>query len=274
MPELPEVETVKRSLEPLVKGRIIEKTDVFYSGIIKKPATEEFIQYLQGKEIQGIKRRGKYLLFSLGQGGLLVIHLRMTGQLVFSRKGEELIKHTHLVFHLSGGDELRFIDIRKFGLVYLIPTGKWEEAGGLSTLGPEPLEAEFSLSAFQKALQQKKVGVKAFLLDQRNIAGIGNIYADEILFTAGLRPQRNVNSIVNEEAGCLYDAIRAVLAEGIKYRGTSIRDYVDGKGERGRFQEKLKVYDRAGKSCVRCGTVLVKETVAGRGTVYCPSCQV
>ncbi len=274
MPELPEVETVKRSLEPLVKGRIIEKTDVFYSGIIKKPGAEEFIQYLQGKEIQGIKRRGKYLLFSLGQGGLLVIHLRMTGQLVFSRKGEELIKHTHLVLHLSGGDELRFIDIRKFGLVYLIPTGKWEEAGGLSTLGPEPLEAEFSLSAFQKALQQKKVGVKAFLLDQRNIAGIGNIYADEILFTAGLRPQRNVNSIVNEEAGCLYDAIRAVLAEGIKYRGTSIRDYVDGKGERGRFQEKLKVYDRAGKSCVRCGTVLVKETVAGRGTVYCPSCQV
>lgn len=273
MPELPEVETVKRSLQPLVTGEIIRDVEVFYGGIIKKPGPPEFKRLLIDRTIENVKRRGKYLLFQLSGGFSLVVHLRMTGQLTVCRTGVDVAKHTHLVFHFAGGREMRFTDARKFGLIYLIPTGAWEQIGGLAALGPEPLEEEFSLSYLEGLVKRKKGKVKAFLLDQTGIAGIGNIYADEIMFAAGLHPQRQVGSLSPEEVGRLYRAIRRKLSEGIEFRGTSVRDYVDGRGEKGGFQNRLQVYDRGGESCLRCGTRLLKETIAGRGTVFCPQCQ-
>lgn len=273
MPELPEVETVKRSLQPILEGQRIDRIDVLYGGIIKNIAAEDFCRQAADRIIENIGRRGKYLLFNLSGGYTLVIHLRMTGQLIAAAGNEPLSKHTHLIFYLSGGAQLRFVDIRKFGLVFLVPTGEWDKAGGLCDLGPEPLEEEFAPAVFQELIKKKKGRLKAFLLDQRNIAGIGNIYADEIMFAAGLHPERRVETLKPDEIDKLYAAIKAKLEEGVESRGTSIRDYVDGRGEKGGFQEKLQVYDRGGQICVRCGTSLVKSVIAGRGSVFCPHCQ-
>lgn len=274
MPELPEVETVKRTLEPDLIEQKITGVRVLYGGIIKIPAPEQFAQELIGRIFQGIRRRGKYLVFSLSGNLNLVIHLRMTGQLVVCENTKPLDKHTHLVFQLDNGRELRFTDIRKFGLVYLVGEGCYEDIGGLYNLGPEPLEEEFTLQGLRESLQKKgKTRLKAFLLDQSQVAGIGNIYADEILFAAGLHPERRAGCLQPHEEDRLYAAIRSRLQESVNLRGTTIRDYVDGRGEKGRFQEKLKVYGRGGQRC-HCGSLLEKIIVAGRTTVFCPKCQV
>lgn len=272
MPELPEVETVRRSLEPLLLGRKIAAVHIHYGGIIKKPSPKEFVNALKGLTIESVGRRGKYLLVELRSCQTLVIHLRMTGQLTVVEQKVPLPTHTHLVFVLDNGTELRFNDVRKFGLVYLIAKDCFHEAGGLSNLGPEPLEKEFTLEYLKTRLQGKKGKLKSFLLDQTQIAGIGNIYADEAMFRAGLHPERVTASLTLAEITRLHQAIQMTLQEGINFRGTSIKDYVDGKGEKGGFQERLKVYGRAGKSC-DCGCSLEKKTVAGRTTVYCPRCQ-
>ncbi len=273
MPELPEVDTVRRTLEPFIVGRRIESVEINYGGIIKKPEPAEFIRLVEGRVIRVIKRRGKYLLIQLDAEYTLVIHLRMTGQLTICERNSALSKHTHLIFRFENGRELRFVDVRKFGMVYLIPIGAWHEAGGLARLGPEPLEDEFTLCSFCEIIKGKKGKLKAFLLDQTRIAGIGNIYADEIMFAAGLSPQRQIETLSSKETELLYENIRAKLNEGVEHQGTSIRDYVNGLGEKGGFQHRLKVYDRAGQPCARCGTSLLKATVCGRGTVYCPHCQ-
>lgn len=273
MPELPEVETVKRSLEPLLVNRKITGVNVYYAGVIKFPSSLEFQELIAEKEIRGINRRGKYLLFELSGGLTLVIHLRMTGQIVISPPEKQVSKHTHLVFSLSDGQEMRFIDIRKFGMIYLVPTGDWHLIGGLASLGVEPLSDDFTPQKLTELLSKKKSGIKAFLLDQTKIAGVGNIYADEALHAAGLHPERKTDMLNDAEIETLYHAVRAKLQEGIAFRGTSVRDYVDGKGEKGGFQKQLKVYDRGGKPCLNCGRPLVKTTVAGRGTVFCSFCQ-
>lgn len=274
MPELPEVETIRRSLEPLVKDKTITGIDVYFGGVIKYPGPAEFCRLLQGKVITGIARRGKYLLFALSNDYTLVIHLRMTGRITAGNTGAEPYgKHTHVVFGLSGGWELLFTDQRKFGMLYLVKSGDWSRIRGLRDLGPEPLEEGFTLVCFGEMAEKMKGRLKSFLLNQNRIAGIGNIYADEILFEAGLHPERRLESLNRDEVGELYRAIRKKLAEGVEYRGTSFRDYVDGKGEKGGFQERLHVYDRANKPCIRCGRSLVKTVVAGRGTVFCPHCQ-
>lgn len=273
MPELPEVETVRRSLIPLVVSRRIKRVEVLYGGIIKKPHPAEFVEMLAGRKIVSLERRGKYLLFQLSENYTLVAHLRMTGRFWVCPAGAELAKHTHVIFHLDDHQELRFVDIRKFGLFYLVPAGKWSEAGGLATLGPEPLAEDFTYEVFRDIFSSAKGRLKAFLLDQTRLAGIGNIYADEILFAAKLHPERNLTGLKDEEIQALYQAIRAVLQRGVDCRGTSVRDYVDGRGQKGSFQKELKVYDQAGKDCVACGTKLVKRVVAGRGTVFCPKCQ-
>ncbi|MDX9872780.1 MAG: DNA-formamidopyrimidine glycosylase, partial [Clostridia bacterium] len=209
MPELPEVETVRRSLQLLLEGQKITGVEVFYGGIIKNVDAEEFAALSKDKSIVSIGRRGKYLLLELSEGYTLVIHLRMTGQLLYTQADEPVTKHTHILFHLSGGHELRFVDVRKFGLIFLVKTGRWEACGGLANLGPEPLEEAFTLRAWNKLIANQKGGLKAFLLDQRKIAGIGNIYADEILFAAGLHPLKRVESLKPKEIAALYSAIVA-----------------------------------------------------------------
>lgn len=273
MPELPEVETVKRSLESHLVGEKITGIEIYYGGIIKEPESALFRSLIVGKEIRSLTRRGKYLLCELSEGLTLVIHLRMTGRLYLTDPQQLVEKHTHIIFRLSGGKELRFHDTRKFGLIYLVPTGCWQPIGGLFSLGPEPLEEAFTLAYLQEKIRDRKTRLKNFLLDQRFIAGIGNIYADEILFVAGLHPERPVETLTAKEVERLYHAIRSLLQAGIEHRGTSFRDYVDGMGARGGFQNKLKVYGRGGEPCERCGTRLVRSVVAGRGTVFCPCCQ-
>lgn len=274
MPELPEVETVKRSLEPYLVGKKITGVDIYYGGIVKEPEPAVFRSLIQDKEIKSLGRRGKYLLLNLSEDLTLVIHLRMTGRLTVTDRAQPVDKHTHLIFRLSGEKELRFTDVRKFGLVYLVPTGCWSSIGGLFTLGTEPLEEEFTLACLHEKIQRKKTKLKSFLLDQREIAGIGNIYADEILFEAGLHPERPLETLSAEEIERLFFAIRSRLRAGVESRGTSFRDYVDGTGAKGNFQNELKVYGRGGEPCEKCGTQLVRSVVAGRGTVFCPRCQV
>jgi formamidopyrimidine-DNA glycosylase len=273
MPELPEVETVKRSLEPLVKGKTIQGVEILYGGIIKTPYPSEFIETLTGRTITDLERRGKYLLFFLDNNTTLVIHLRMTGRLTVCPREKSRDKHTHLIFHISPEMDLRFTDQRKFGLIYLVPTGNWTCIKGLNEIGYEPLSQEFDLKTLTKLLEGKKGKIKSFLLDQSKIAGIGNIYADEILFAAGIHPEREINTLDPKEIEALYHCIREKLEEGILYRGTSFRDYVDGRGEKGGFQEKLSVYGREGEQCTRCESPLKRIIVAGRGTVFCPNCQ-
>jgi formamidopyrimidine-DNA glycosylase len=273
MPELPEVETVKRSLTPYLKGKKIENVEMFFDGIIKYPTSASFRERIIGRTIIDLERRGKYLLFFLDEGLTLVIHLRMTGQLTVCSRNLPINKHTHLIFSLSSQQEWRFTDVRKFGLVYLVPTGDWKCIKGLKNLGYEPLAEEFTLQVLTKLLRGKKGKIKPFLLDQSKIAGIGNIYADEILFRAGLHPERTIKTLKTAEIKKLYQAIKLTLKEAVVYRGTSLRDYVDGRGEKGGFQERLKVYSRGGKLCYRCGTRLERIVVAGRGTVFCPCCQ-
>ncbi len=273
MPELPEVETVRRSLEPQVLEQTILEADVYYGGIIKAPDPHTFCDRIKGRRVKSVLRRGKYLIFTLDLSTMLVIHLRMTGQLLVCGREAPLKKHTHLVFRLSGGQELRFIDIRKFGLVYLVENNDMSAVKGLHTLGPEPLAEDFTWGGLAEKLKKRRGALKAFLLDQSQIAGIGNIYADEILFQAGLHPERKPQDLKPQEVKNLYAAIRFKLQEGIDFRGTSIRDYIDAKGEKGSFQNRLQVYDRAGRPCMRCGQILKKKVIAGRGSVYCPNCQ-
>lgn len=273
MPELPEVETVRRSLEPQISGQTILEAAVYYGGIIKAPDPHTFCDRIKGRRIKSVLRRGKYLIFTLDLSTMLVIHLRMTGQLLVCGREVPLKKHTHLVFRLLGGQELRFIDIRKFGLVYLVENDDMSAVKGLHTLGPEPLGEEFIWGRLAEKLKKRRGTLKAFLLDQSQIAGIGNIYADEILFQAGLHPERKPQDLKPQEVKNLYAAIRFKLQEGIDFRGTSIRDYIDAKGEKGSFQNRLQVYDRAGRPCMRCGQILKKKVIAGRGSVYCPNCQ-
>jgi formamidopyrimidine-DNA glycosylase len=273
MPELPEVETVKRSLAPFIEGKRIEFAEVFCKKIIKNMEPSVFQEKIAGRTIKEAARRGKYLLFRLDQGLTLVIHLRMTGQLTVCAPDIPLSKHTHVRFRLSSGQDWRFTDLRKFGLIYLTRTDCWAGIKGLQELGYEPLSPEFTLESLQELVADKKGILKAFLLDQRRIAGIGNIYADEISFAAGLHPQRDLSTLQEEEIARLYQAIRFKLAEGVRYRGTSLRDYVDGRGEKGGFQEKLQAYGRKGLPCLKCGIPLQRIVVAGRGTVFCPHCQ-
>ncbi|MGI6145058.1 MAG: bifunctional DNA-formamidopyrimidine glycosylase/DNA-(apurinic or apyrimidinic site) lyase [Clostridia bacterium] len=273
MPELPEVETVRRSLFPYLKGVRIENVEILFAGIVKEPEPALFREKIKGRTVKEIKRRGKYLLFTLDEDLTLVIHLRMTGQLTICSKEFPLNKHTHLTFALSSGKELRFTDVRKFGLVYLVPTGKWEGIKGLFNLGFEPLAPDFTFDVFTEFITNKQGKLKPFLLDQSKIAGIGNIYADEILFEAGLHPQREIKTLTPREIKKLYFALRTILEESINCRGTTMHDFVDGHGKKGSFQERLQVYGRRGEACNRCGTRLQRIVVAGRGTVFCPHCQ-
>lgn len=273
MPELPEVETVRRTLEPRLVGKTISNVETVTGKIIKQPDLAEFCAGIQGREVAALKRRGKYLLLELSGDKTLVVHLRMTGQFTYCRPESKREKHTHVVFTLSDGHELRYVDIRQFGEMHLLPAGEYSSIYGLSSLGPEPLGEEFSREGFSHCLAGKKTKIKALLLDQTFLAGMGNIYVDEALFRAGVHPERPANRLTVEEAGAVYSAVIEVLAEGIQHRGTSIKDYVDGDGRSGSFQERLKAYGRAGEPCCHCGHSLEKAKVAGRTSVFCPQCQ-
>jgi len=274
MPELPEVETVVRSLEKNLAGLIITSVNILMPKIIRYPKPENFVEQLVGRQIQKkLGRRGKYILIHLSGGLTLVIHLRMTGRLVYCEKDYPVEKHTHVIFHLDNGKQLRFSDIRQFGRMQLVPSAGIEALAGIKDLGPEPLDENFTREYLKKELRRRRTRIKPLLLDQEFIAGLGNIYADEALFRAKVHPERLAADLNAREVAALHKGIVEVISGGIEHRGTTFRDYVDGEGRSGSFQYHLKVYNREGLPCSRCGSPITRIKVAGRSSYFCPSCQ-
>lgn len=274
MPELPEVETVRRTLRKHILGRRIVDITIHLPRLIRQPQEiSEFTLNLCGLTIEEIDRRGKYLLFQIPPF-TLVSHLRMEGKYFIHSSGEKVDKHTHLIFTLDNGTELRYRDVRTFGTFDLVPQYDYSSIVGLHELGPEPLDEQFTFARFQAICNQKTTrNIKSFLLDQRNIAGLGNIYVDEALFYAKIHPERPVTSLTKEELQRLYEGIRKVLQDGVEAGGASVRTYRNGDGEMGYFQLQIQVYGRKGLPCSRCGTAIERIVVAGRGTHICPQCQ-
>lgn len=274
MPELPEVETVRRSLLPVVIDKPIETIEVSYDKILQHIAPEAFREKLRGRRFLDITRRGKYLIFHIDQPLDMVAHLRMTGRLVFySNSDIPREKHTSVIFTFTSGGDLRFEDVRKFGTIDLVPRGEYGQVKGLASLGVEPLSEDFTVKFLQELTAQSGAMIKGLLLDQSKIAGLGNIYADESLFMAGIHPERQGSSLGEAEVEKLHGAIQEVLAEAIKGQGTTLRDYRTGYGRQGSFQNKLQVYGKKGEKCPRCGVDLEYKKVAGRTSHYCPACQ-
>ncbi|HUI76299.1 MAG TPA: bifunctional DNA-formamidopyrimidine glycosylase/DNA-(apurinic or apyrimidinic site) lyase [Bryobacteraceae bacterium] len=262
MPELPEVETVTRSIAPLV-GRRIVNAEFRCLRVLRGGDPDDMAAHVQGKKIAGVKRYGKFILVSLQGGGYLVIHLGMTGRLLL---GGPTGKHTHAVLTLDRG-VLLYDDSRQFGCLQY----SQEFPARVAKLGPEPLEVPFC--EFASALRHRKTRIKALLLNQAFLRGIGNIYADEALFRAGIHPLAFASRIRNHRAQRLYDAIKAVLTEAIEAGGSSISDYVDAEGRKGFFQLSHRVYQRTGEPCVECGTAIRRLLVAQRSSHFCPKCQ-
>lgn len=279
MPELPEVETVCRSLEPMISGKMIVDVQVYLPKIVQCSSLDTFCQAVTGGVFQNIERRGKYILLNFKSDRAaslqtLLVHLRMTGKLLYLPAEEPVGKHTHLVLTLENGYTLRYDDVRQFGGVALHPHDSCAALPELTKLGPEPLGDDFTVQWLQKKMSGKKQKAKAFLLDQCNIAGIGNIYADEILFQARIHPEEPVCNLADDETvALLWYAIRDRLTLGIQYGGSSIKDYVDSLGNAGTFQQMHKAYGRSGKPCIECGCLMEKMVSAGRSSCYCPNCQ-
>ncbi len=265
MPELPEVETIARRLEPELAGRTIKEADLRWSRTLAAPAPKRFREQVKGQRIKQVTRRAKYFILRLSDFDLL-IHLRMSGDLFTRNSTTEPEKHDRLVLKLSGNKSLVFNDTRKFGRVWL--TTDAQEV--LGKLGPEPLGTDFTAQWLHASLQKKHRQLKPLLLDQTFLAGLGNIYTDEALHIAKLHPLRMSDSVTQKQAQALHEAIRKVLQEGIKRNGASI-DWAYRGGE---FQNYFRVYDRDGKPCFVCGTPIQKLVVGQRGTHICPECQV
>lgn len=286
MPELPEVESIRRTLEPVLAGRRVAAVDVRSPHCLAAPRDPgAFARALTGRRFARCERRGKYLLLWLDDGGALVVHLRMTGRLVYrppaaagaaaggagaAAAGDD--RHLHLVIRLEGGGELRFGDVRKFGRLWLA-AGEGDLPEGIRRLGPDPLGDGFTLARLERALAGGRRSVKAVLLDQEVLAGVGNIYADEALFLAGIHPARPAGAVGAAEAARLLAAVRQVLEEAVARGGTTFSDYRDGLGRPGGYGSTLRVYRREGQPCPRCGTPIAKVRLGGRAARFCPACQ-
>lgn len=272
MPELPEVETVRRGLNDLIAGETIKGVSVLWDNIIAYPEVDEFKEQLVGETFESVERRGKFLLLQLTTK-TLVSHLRMEGKYQWAESGTEYTKHTHVVFHLESGYDLRYLDVRKFGRMQLVNRGTALDLKNLMKLGPEPTEEDFDLEVFYENLKRYKKNIKAVLLDQQTVAGLGNIYVDEVLFQSKIHPKRPANELTKAEVERLHTEIIEMMAKAIALGGTTIRTYTNAFGEDGTFQKELLVYGREGEECVRCGRKIEKEQIAQRGTHYCPYCQ-
>lgn len=269
MPELPEVETVVRDLRPHVEGRRIVRVRVGDKPL-RTAWSPEWADRLSGRRIAAVRRRGKWILIDLDDG-LLVVHLGMTGRLTAGAADRPVQEHTHVVVDLDDGTQVRFRDVRRFGSVTYYPDADDFAVLLNGRLGPEPFDLR--PAEFRRALAATARPLKAVLLDQRVVAGVGNIYADESLFEARLPPNRLGTKTAPAEADRLRKAIAKVLARAIDRRGSTIRDYVGGSGKTGGYQKEFRVYGRTGKPCPRCGTAIARTRLAGRSTHYCPECQ-
>lgn len=273
MPELPEVETVVRDLRGAVVGRIVQRVEVRHSGVIRYPSPEAFAAGLTGARFESVDRVGKFMFCALSTGDELVVHLGMTGHVLVCSPDDALAPHTHIRALLDDGRELRYDDARRFGRVLLGSREALRAARVLPALGVDLLSDAFTVAHLDSVLRHTTRMLKAALLDQGGVAGLGNIYVDEVCFLAGVRPTRRCNKLTRRQRQAIFDAIPVILNQAIDARGSSIDDYRDVWNAQGSMQERLQVYGRGGQPCFRCGTTLARTVVGGRTTVYCPRCQ-
>ncbi|HVM40464.1 MAG TPA: bifunctional DNA-formamidopyrimidine glycosylase/DNA-(apurinic or apyrimidinic site) lyase [Acidimicrobiia bacterium] len=278
MPELPEVEVIRRDLERDVVGRKIKKVEAKEMRAIRRhPNKKHFVGALEGRKIKSLERRGKYLLFTLDDGQTLVVHLGMSGQLLRATQSRAAVaKHTHVIITFTQGGQLRFRDPRTFGEMFVVEEGALGDVPEISELGVDPLEQPLSWDDFGRMLLDRKVKLKALLMDQKFMAGLGNIYSDEVLFGAGLSHDRKSDTLSTQEVRRLYRALVETIQEAVKYRWTTLDDngYVDLSGEPGEFQDHLRVYGHEGDPCRRCRRPIVRRKVGGRSNYFCEACQV
>lgn len=273
MPELPEVETIKRVLEPQLKSLEISDITTNRTDIIAYPSAEIFCEKIRNQTISAMERRGKFLIIVLESGDKIILHLRMTGCLLVTGHDYPQEKHTHIIFHLSNGSELRFSDTRRFGRFWYIQSNEADTYSGISRLGLEPFDKNLSAGYLQSKCGRRKKTVKECLLDQSVVAGIGNIYSDEILFRAKICPLRPANSLT----GCEWERLAAVIpgcmAFFIEKNGITPEDYLETRGQDYRNTPFLQVYGHGGEVCPVCGEILCRTVIGGRSSVYCPGCQ-
>lgn len=273
MPELPEVETIRRVLEPQMKGLKISGITANRMDVIAYPASEIFCANVREQTISAVDRRGKYLIILLESGDRIILHLRMTGCLLVTPPDYPQEKHTHMIFHLSSGNELRFSDTRRFGRFWMISSDEEDTYSGIGKLGLEPFDEEFTAEYLQSRFGKRKKAVKECLLDQSIIAGIGNIYSDEILFRSKICPTRSANSLDVKEWERLSTEIPECLTYFIDKNRITPEEYLKTKGQDYRNTPFLQVYGHDGEPCPNCGNTLIRTVIGGRGSVYCSNCQ-
>lgn len=273
MPELPEVEAIRRVLEPQIKGLMIRQATVDRPEVIAYPAANEFCSRLTGQVFDRITRRGKFLVIWLKSGGRIIIHLRMTGCLLLTPADCPEEKHTHMVLRLDHGKELRFSDARRFGRLWLLDKEEADPYSGIENLGKEPFDADFTGEYLSDRLGKRKKAIKECLLDQRVIAGIGNIYSDEILYAARIYPARPANSLTSEDWNRLAEVITEQLSFFVQKNDMTLEEYLETRGRDYRNTPYLQVYGQEGKPCPACGTALCRMVIGGRSSIFCPCCQ-
>ncbi|MCL2707311.1 MAG: bifunctional DNA-formamidopyrimidine glycosylase/DNA-(apurinic or apyrimidinic site) lyase [Dehalococcoidia bacterium] len=269
MPELPEVETIKNQLMPLVVGRRIQSVEFLWTKTLLAPSIAEFDQAIRDRVIEGVDRRGKYLILRLDSANVLLVHMRMTGSFLVSNGNEPPSRHTRVVVYLDNGLRMFFVDPRKFGKFQLVS----EDNSPLSRLGMEPMTGAFTAQRLSAVMTGRKIPVKVLLVDQSILAGIGNMYADEALFEALIHPLRSADSLSEQEIARLRGAIISVLTKAIESGGASVSNYFHPDGLKGKAQESFKVAHRKGENCIICRTPIERIVVRQRGTYFCPNCQ-
>jgi len=272
MPELPEVETVKETLRKRLVGKVITGISIYHDNIIEYPTIDKFKRQIINQRINDMDRYGKWLIFVLDDYYLLS-HLRMEGKYFFKTKMEEKNKHEHVVFSLNDGTELRYMDVRKFGKMHLIVKDEIKKKGPFLEMGLEPWDENLTVEYLRNKYSKKRLPIKTVLLDQSIIVGIGNIYADEILFLSKINPLISSKDLTDKNLNDIIINTRVVLEKAINKGGTTIRSYTSVDGVHGLFQQELYVHGQLNKTCKNCQTMIVKIKVGGRGTYYCPKCQ-
>lgn len=269
MPELPEVETIVRDLRRMVTSATIQKVEIIQPDLIAGEP-DRFAQALAGRRIEEVTRRAKNIVTRLG-GDRLIINLGMTGRVLVQEADVPEPKHLGVRFGLADGRRILYQDVRRFGYLEVLSEEEWEQRA--AALGIEPLSTEFDPQTLHRLTRSSRVAIKTWLMDQRRIVGVGNIYASEALFRARISPRKAARRLKKSESESLHHAVREVLEEAIDFRGTTLLDYRDAAGGRGDFSRRLRVYDRAGEACVACGTPIRRIVQGGRSTFYCPTCQ-
>jgi len=267
MPELPEVETIRRGLEKRILGKEVKRVEINTAKMVKQPSPGRFKKQVEGKIFEQAFRRGKYIILVLSSGNKIVVHLKMSGQLIYGKRD---IK-SRVSFLLSDGRYLNINDTRHLGEIRLVEN--WMKVPSIAKMGMEPLEENFTPKVFGEMLTKRRAKIKPLLMNQEFLAGVGNIYAQEALFRAGIHPERQAHKLKRDEVKSLFSEIKKVLQEAIDYRGSSLSNYVDAEGRSGSFHSHLRVYGRGGEPCVRCKMPLKFIKLAGRGTCFCPKCQ-